>query len=246
MPPGPFEVAQRTAARAAGVVFLLTVVGWTLNWVLVDSKLVVAGNAAKTVANVRADELLFRVGLANELLFAIGGVVLAFALFVVLERVNRSLALLALGLKVVEAVLGASLVVSAFVALRMLNGSAQFDDAIGLFLTVRTTGMSVVMVFLGLDSILFFSLLFKSRYVPRGLSGLGVVAYALILIQSFISILVPASSSAQTMVNTMSMTMFAPSVLFEVAIGLWLLIKGLKVDGAPGARAPGAMALPSA
>lgn len=246
MPTGPTEVAQRTAARAAGVVFLLTVVGWTLNWVLVDSKLVVAGNAAKTVANVRADEFLFRVGLANELLFATGGVVLAFTLFVMLERVNRSLALLALGLKLAEAVLGASLVVSGFVALKMLNGSAQFDDPIGLFLMVRSTGMSVVMVFLGLDSILFFSLLFKSRYVPRALSGLGVVAYALILIQSFISILVPASASAQTMVNTVSMTMFAPSILFEVAIGLWLLIKGLKVAGASGPQAPRAMAMPSA
>ena len=248
MPTQPTEPSQRTAARVAGFLFLLTVVGWTLNFVFVASQIVVAGNAAKTLANVRGDEFLFRLGLANELLFAISGIVLAFALFVVLEPVSRHLARLALGLKVAEAVLGASLVLSGSLALRMLNGSpAHLEDAIGQFLSVRSTGMSVAMVFLGLDSMLFFSLLFKSRYVPRALSALGVFSYALILLQSFVGILVPSSSSAQGIVNTLSMTLFAPSVVFELLIGGWLLIKGLKLE--PTARAPHApraMAMPSA
>ncbi|MDP1921900.1 MAG: DUF4386 domain-containing protein [Myxococcales bacterium] len=247
MPTQPTEASQRAAARIAGVVFLITVVGWTLNWVFVDSKIVVAGDAAKTLANLRADEFLFRLGLANELLFACCGIVLAFALFVIMERVNRNLAMLALGLKLVEAVLGSSLVLSGYIGLRMLNATAApLDEAIGQFLTVRSTGMTVVMVFLGLDLVLFFSLLFKSRYVPRALSALGVFSYALILVQSVIGLLVPAGGAAQTMVTTMSMALFAPSVLFELLIGGWLLIKGLKLDPAGTLHSPRAMALPSA
>lgn len=64
---------------------------------------------------------------------------------------------------------------------------------------------------------------------------------------SFLGLLVPSSSSAQSMVNTVSMTLFAPSVLFELLIGSWLVIKGLKLAPTGGAaQAPRAMALPSA
>lgn len=231
MPTQPIETSQRAAAKIAGLAFLIIVVGWTLNWILVDSKVVVAGDAAKTLANLQAHEFLFRLGLSNELIFALCGIVLGFSLYVLLEQVNRNLALLALGLKLAEGVLGSVVVLSGFVALRMLESGARGEDGLGVFLSVRSTGTTIAMVFLGLDSILFFSLLFKSRFVPRALSGLGVFAYALILIQSFIGILVPPSSSAQTMVNTLSMTMFAPSVLFELAIGGWLLVKGVKLAG---------------
>lgn len=232
MPTQPSETSQRIAAKTAGLAFLIIVVGWTLNWIFVDSKVVVAGDGVKTLANLRAHEFLFRLGLANELIFAVCGIVLAFSLFALLEQVNRNLALLALGLKLAEGVLGSVVVLSGYVALRMLEGGARSEDGLGLFLSVRSTGTTISMVFLGLDSILFFSVLFKSRLVPRALSGLGVFAYALILIQSFIGILVPASASAQSMVNTLSMTMFAPSVVFELLVGFWLLIKGVKF--APG------------
>ena len=236
MPSQPTEASQRTAARIAGVAFLIIVIGWTLNWILVDSKIVVAGDAGKTIANVRAEELLFRLGLANELIFAVCGIVLGFALCTLLEQVNRNLALLALNLKLAEATLAASLVLAAFLSLQMLDGSASpLEESLGRFLTVRSTGSAITMAFLGLDSILFFSLLFKSRYVPRALAGLGVFAYALIFIQSFLSLLV--SVRGQTAVTTMSLALFAPSILFELLAGLWLLIKGVKTGPQPAAPA---------
>ncbi len=63
MPGHTEEASQRKAAKVAGLMFLFIVIGWTLNWTLVDSKLTVAGNVTATVNNIMAKELLFRIGI---------------------------------------------------------------------------------------------------------------------------------------------------------------------------------------
>jgi hypothetical protein len=42
---------------------------------------------------------------------------------------------------------------------------------------------------------------------------------------------VPHNATALTMVNAVSMIFFTPSILFEIIIGFWLLIKGVKIPG---------------
>jgi len=232
------EASQRKAAKVAGLMFLFIVIGWTLNWTLVDSKLIVAGNATATVNNIMANELLFRIGITNQLIFSISGVVLALALYILLKPVNKNLALLALLLKLIEAIIGAVMVLVAFFALQMLNGITyltvfkpeQLQDIVGLFLSVRSTGSTISMVFLGMNLIVFLYLLFKSKYVPGILAGFGILSYSLILVYSLANILVPQNATVLTMVNTISMIFFAPSILFELMIGIWLLIKGINVQ----------------
>lgn len=101
------DTSQRIAAKVAGFMFLFIVIGWILNWTFVDSKLAVAGNVTATVNNIMANELLFRIGITNELIFSISGVVLALALYIILKPENKNLALLV-----------------AFFALQMLNVKA--------------------------------------------------------------------------------------------------------------------------
>ncbi len=238
MPGHTEESSQRKAAKVAGLMFLFIVIGWTLNWTLIDSKLIVAGNATATINNIMANELLFRIGITDELIFSISGVVLALALYILLKPINKNLALLALFLKLMEAIIGTVMVLVAFFALQMLNGKAyltvfnpeQLQDIVGLFLIVRSTGSTISMVFLGMNLIVFLYLLFKSMYVPRILAGFGILSYSLILVYSLANILVPQNATVLTMVNTISMVFFAPSVLFELIIGLWLLIKGINVQ----------------
>ncbi len=232
------ETSQHKAARVAGFIFLFIVTGWILNWTLVESRLAVIGDATAAVKNIMANEQLFRIGIANELIFAISGIVLAAALYIILKPVNRNLALVALVLKLAESVVSAVIVLVSFIALQMLNGKAsltvikpeQLQDILGLFLNVRSTGATISMVFLGLNFILFFYILFKSGYVPGILSAFGILSYSLILVYSLASILVPQNATVLSMVNPISMMFFTPSILFEIAIGLWLLIKGLKIS----------------
>lgn len=230
--------SQRKAARVAGFVFLFIVIGWILNWTLVDSKLTVSANATATVNNIVDNELLFRIGIMNELIFSIIGVVLSLSLYIILKPVNKHLAMLALYWKLAETIIAAVVVLFTFFALQMLNGKAcltvfkpeQLRDIVGLFLNVRSNGATISMVFLSMNFILFFYLLFKSKYVPRILAGFGILSYSLILVYSLANILVPQNSTVLSMVNPISMIFFSPSVLFEIVIGIWLLFKGIKVQ----------------
>jgi len=232
------DTTQRKAAKVAGCIFLFIVIGWILHWVFVDSKLYVKGNVAATINNIMANELLFRIGITDELIFSIGGIVLALALYTLLKPINKNLALLALCWKLIDAIVVIVNVLIAFIALQMLNGKAfltalkpeQLQDIAGLFFNIRSNGTTIAMLFLGLGFIVFFYLLFKSRYVPRILAVFGIFSYALILANSLVNILVPQNSGVLTMVNAVSMIFMTPSIFFELAIGLWLLVKGVNVQ----------------
>ncbi len=234
MPGHTEEASQRKAAKVASLMFLFIVIGWTLNWTLVDSKLIVAGNVTATVNNIMANELLFRIGITNQLIFSISGVVLALALYIILKPVNKNLALLALFLKLTEAILGAVIALCSFIALLILNGQASLtafeqeymQALVGLFLNERISISAIPMVFLGLNLMIFIYILFKSKYVPRILAGFGTLSYALIFMYALITILSPNYAA----IMIIQIICWAPSVLFELIIGLWLLIKGINVE----------------
>ena len=231
------DASRRKAAKIAGFMFLLIVAGWTLNWIFVESRLRAAGNAAATVKNIMAKELLFRIGLADELIFSIAGMVLAWALYIILKPVNKNLALLALCWKLMDAVIGTVNVLVAFIVLQMVNGKAYVTaikgeplrDIAGVFFNIRTHGATIAMLFLGLGFMAFFYLLFTSKYVPGLLAGFGILSYFLIFADSLVNLLMPQNAAELTMVNPISMMFMMPSVLFELIIGFWLIFKGLDI-----------------
>ena len=80
-------------ATTAGVLLLLTIVAGFFGELYVPSKLV-SREAATTVANITAHQLLFRFGFAAYLVEACCDVALALLFYVLLKPVNKYLALL--------------------------------------------------------------------------------------------------------------------------------------------------------
>ncbi len=228
------DISQHKAARVAGFMFLFAFLVPTLNWAVVLSKFIVAENVMATAKNIMANELLFRIGVTIELFMSAGLIVLATALYVILKPVNKSLALLGLSLKLVEAGIVAVIVLVSFIALQMSNRDAyltvfapeQLQAPVGLILNVHTVVFSIPMVFLGLDMMVFSYLFFKSKYIPRILAGFGILSFALIFIHALIYILAPKYATMP--IN--QVIFWAPSGLFEIIIGIWLLFKGVKVQ----------------
>ena len=68
---------------------------------------------------------------------------------------------------------------------------------------------------------MFCRLLYRSRYVPRVLAGLGIVSYVLILVGTVVSLLLPQYSD-------LAMVGWAPGSVFEAGLGVWLLLKGIR------------------
>lgn len=82
------------------------------------------------------------------------------------------------------------------------------------------------MVFLGINMTLFSYLLLKSKFVPKILAGFGIFSFALIFIHALMFIVAPQYAG---MLNN-QVIFYTPSGLFEIAIGLWLLIKGVNIE----------------
>lgn len=106
----------RRTAGIAGLAFLVIVIGYTLTWIFVYSRLIAAGDVTATAGNIMAHESLFRIGIAGDLLIAVSGIVLTVALSILLKQIDRNLALLALSLKMADAVLSAVTVSLSFIA----------------------------------------------------------------------------------------------------------------------------------
>lgn len=234
--------SQRKVVKIAGFMFLFAFIIPTLNWTLVLATFNVPGDALTTAKNILANTFLFRLGISVELLMAVGLVVLGLALYVLLKSVNKHLALLALVLKLVEATLMAVTVVLPFIALEFTYTDSasttltqeQLQMFLGLLFNAHTAITAVPMVFLGLDMMLFCYLFLKSAYIPKLLAGFGLLSFFLILVQSLLFILAPEYATMP--IN--QILFWAPSGLFEIVIGLWLLIKGIHTQQLPEPKIP--------
>ncbi len=229
------DTSLRSAVKVAGIAYLLALIIPTLSTIFIFSKLIVSGNDAATAYNIMANELLFRIGITSDLIMATIIVVHALVLYVILKTVNKDLALLALSWRLGEASLVCVAALCGLITLLLLNGTvysvvfdtAQLQALAGLFLDIRyAVYFSIVYVFLGLGSTIFNYLFLKSKYIPGSLAALGIFSYLLLLIYAFVNILLPDYAA----MIQIQMVCFLPSCLFEIVIGLWLLLKGVKVQ----------------
>jgi hypothetical protein len=88
------------------------------------ARLLVSGDVAETVRRGAGAVPLFRLSVAFDVVYRIGGVVLLSALYVVLRPVNRQLALLATLLKLVYAATAMLLVLSLLTIARLVTNPA--------------------------------------------------------------------------------------------------------------------------
>ncbi len=214
-------------ARIAGLTYLLIIIIAFVNAGVIDSVLLVPGNDAQTTTNILANDTLFRIGIALIIIMYASVVILSWALYVLFKNVNRYLALLALLLRLAEAVLGGATVLISFFVLGLLNDYStvfepdQLQALAGVFLYVRTSGLDIVLIFVGMGGTVFCYLFFISKYVPRILAAWGIITYLSMLILGFISILFPHHPQVIEIVP------YALGGLFELIFGFWLLIKGI-------------------
>ena len=226
------DKSLQKAARVAGLAYLLIIVTSSLFMFFGPFKLIVEGNDAATFSNLMSNKLLFRIGTAYDLIMYVSVIILSLALYVVLKTVNKNLALLALLWRFAEAIVGCLAVFSSLVVSQLLNGenySAVFEPEqlqalVGLFLDVQSATISLVVVFVSLGTIVFCYLFFKSKYIPRILAAFGIFSFLLVLIKAFVVILFPNIPSM------IQIVFHLPGILFEVIIGLWLLVKGVNVE----------------
>src|SRR5439155_17887673 len=82
-------------ARIAGVLFLVSLVAGGFGEAYIPSKLIVSGDAAATVANLKNFDFMYRLGFAAFLIESLCDITLVLILYALLKPVSKELSLLA-------------------------------------------------------------------------------------------------------------------------------------------------------
>lgn len=233
-PVSTINESQRKAARVAGFTFLSGIAIVVLANYGISFRLSVPGSAVDTARNIMAHETLFRLNIACNLIYLVNIVVLLTALYVILKPVNQNLALVATFCRLVVALMWSVTALNMLEALRLLGDAAylpvfkvdQLQALARLRLSSSYDAYYVGLPFWGLASTVCSYLWFKSRYIPRALAAFGVISSAWCVFCAFAFIVFPHFNAT---VNASWFDM--PLVLFEIALGLWLLFKGLSPAG---------------
>ena len=236
-----YETSQRKLARVAGLLYLVIIIAGIFAEFFVRQSLIVPGDATTTANNIMASEMLFRAGIAADLVMIMADVALALVFYLLFKAVSNGLALLAAFFRLAQAaVLGINLL-NLFFALGLLSGADylsvfgadQLDAFSMLFLNAHSIGYSIGLVFFGVNLFILGYLVFKSGYVPRILGILLIAASLGYLVDSFAKVLLPNYAEFQPIFD---LVVLMPAFIAELSLGLWLLLKGVKVQQRDTAR----------
>jgi hypothetical protein len=224
----PSHPTYRKNAVVAGILFIVCTAASILS--LVPTSGLLEGQGWLT--GLAAHEGRVVAGALITFLWAASGAGIAVALYPALRKHNRSLALGAVAGRVVE---GALVLVAALGLLTLLSvsqkaGAAGPADANSLqavadsLLATRDWSLSIVATLcFVIGALMYYSVLYRARIVPRWLSGWGLVGALLALGVTIYSAFIQdfGFSTANTVLNI-------PIAIQEMVLAVWLIAKGFR------------------
>jgi len=228
--------AIKKQAHIAGVLYVLASITAVFAWVYVNGKVFVQDDATATANNVRASEILLRLGIASELIGSIIFIFVVLALYRLFKAVSEKHAMTMAVLLLISTPISLLSVLGELAALIVAgrgNFSSTFDqhqlDSLGyLFFRLHGQALVVSQIFWGLWLFPFGVLVVRSQFIPRFLGYLLWIAAFGHLANSAVALLSPA--------NRQGVAQFAdPLQMAELPIIFWLLIWGARVAPVPAA-----------
>jgi len=222
------ETSLRNAALIAGFCILIMVVTGPYAEMYAHGSLVVSGKAAETAQNILDNKMLFVTGIFGYLIMLICDVVVAWALYVLLKPVNKSVSLLTAWFRLAYAVIALVALLNLVTALRFINPAdyltvfepAQLHAQLYLSLVAFENGWGIGLIVFGIHLVLLGYLVFRSGYIPRimgillMISGLGWVM----------------DSLRPFFFPNINVEFWMVTVWGELIFMLWLLIRGWKIQ----------------
>jgi len=225
--------SARNPGRVVGYWYLLLVLLGPLSLIYIPNKLFVQGNAAATASNIASHEWLFRVGMLSDLVGAVVLIFLVLAFYRLFKGVDQQLAaLLVIVGGVMPALINFVNVANEAGALLVTRGGdswsgdflsvfdkPQRDALVMLFVRLHHYQIVAAETLWGLWLFPMGALAYKSRFVPRFIGVWLIINGVAYLVLSLTGLFFP---EYQDKVFTFSQ----PALFGELAIMLWLVIKG--------------------
>jgi hypothetical protein len=224
---------MNNTGRVAGFWYLLLILIGPLRLIYIPNKLFVRGHAAATVDNIASHEWLFRVGMVSELVGAVILVFLTLAFYRLFAEVNRSLAVqVVIFGGVMPALLYFVNVATDAGALMVVRGAdflsviekPQRDALAMMLLRLHDHQFDATLLLAGLWLFPLGTLVYRSRLLPRFLGVWLIIGGAAWSILCFMAYLTPQYQGK-------AFAVLQPVFFGEIALMLWLVVKGVKPRG---------------
>jgi len=213
-------ISDAWMAKFTGIAFLVVAVTTLVSFYLSNAIF----EASDVLVAIAENPLRLRISIFLDLISSAGIIPLAVLLYVKLREYNHVVALLGLGWWLAEAII---LAVSKISLLTLLTLSQKYvapgsgetflvDALADVLVGSGRWGYTVILLFFGLGGLMFYSLYYTSRVIPRSLSQWGLVAVLLVLVGGVLFIFGMEPG----------IFLFLPNILFELTLCVWLLLKG--------------------
>ncbi|MDH3512636.1 MAG: DUF4386 domain-containing protein [Gammaproteobacteria bacterium] len=223
--------STKKTARIAGFLYLLLALTGAFSILYVPSTLIVFGDAAATAEKIASSELLFRAGILSGVVSHVIFVLLVWLLYQLLREISRKQAMLMVTLVVISVATGFVNTINQLGALIALSGAdflsafeePELDALAYLFMRLHSHGIQIIQIFWGLWLFPFGLLVYRSRFIPKILGVLVIIAGVGYLLGTITFLMLPqyqAALSTPIMILEMG----------ELPIILWLLIVGVKAQ----------------
>ena len=218
--------SYRKTAIIVGILFLSGYVGVFLGGAVSGPFL----NDPDYLSNIYPNKIRVIIGILIEVLLNDVPVVgIGVLLFPILKKYSEGIALWYVGMRVIEAV---TLIVGSISALSLITLSQEyiaagavdassFQASGALALAVRSWAGDVMLtVFFIAGALILYSLLYKSKLVPRFISVWGLIAVASLITANVLGVPDLTHSFQPVMI------LYFPIVLSELLLSIWLIVKG--------------------
>jgi hypothetical protein len=218
------DTTRRTAARVAGAGYLaLFVLAIFANFV-VKQGIIDPADAEATVAAVREQETLFRIGLAAFVVVFLLDIPVAWGLYVLFAPGGRARSLLVAWFRIAYTVLLGVAAVFMFLGLQIATGAAGLAPDVALLMFAAFDfAWYVGLIAFGLHLVLLGALIIRSRMAPRFVGIILVVAGTAYAVDTLVHVLV---ADYAAIADVMLAIVAIPSIVAELVFTVWLLLAG--------------------
>jgi hypothetical protein len=217
---------NRKAARIVGILFITT----TVAAIISGTFLLPLIDVPDFLAQVSANETQVMAGALFYFIMAAGCASIAIPMYPILKKHNKALALGAVGFRLIEGAIfmvGVSCVLAlvplsrGFVTAGTPDAS-YFQTLAELLLTGYTINHALVpgVFAFSIGALMYYSIFFRSRLVPRWLSVWGLIGITLGIVNGLLAMFGGIPNESITMM--LDLPIFAQ----EMVLGVWLIVKG--------------------
>jgi hypothetical protein len=226
------EINPQVYARVGGILYLIMIALGGFEELFIRDRIMAGGDAAATFANLQKMEMLWRTGIAMELLLMLIAIPLALILYVLTRPVHKELALLALLFNVIATAVESAYSIQLLEALFPIGRNAyltaftpgQLQAMTALAMKAHVFGFGIALLLFGPFFLVTGYLIFTSAYFPKPIGVLYQLAGLAYIFNAFVLVLAPRFAGRAFMI------MALPVFLGETSFALWLLIKGVSIE----------------